>query len=47
MRSMCGVKLVDKEMKKDPKQMLDVNETIDQLAKANNVRLHRHVLTKG
>ena len=27
-------------------QMLDMNETIDQLVKANSVRWHRHALRK-
>ena len=31
---------------KDPKQMLDMNETIDQLAKANSIRWDGHVLRK-
>ena len=37
-RNMCGVKLMDKKSIKDLIQMLDLNETIDQLAKANSVR---------
>ena len=37
-RVMCGVKLVDKNSTKDPLRMLDLNETIDQLARANSVR---------
>ena len=45
-RSMCGVKLMDKKSTKDLKQMLYLNETIDQLAKANSVRWHEHVLRK-
>ena len=46
MRSMCGVKLVDKKSTKDIMQMLDLNETIDQLAKANSVCWYGHVLRK-
>ena len=38
MIDMCGVKLMDKKSTKHPMQMLDLNETIDQLAKANSVR---------
>ena len=37
MRSMCGVKLVDKKSTKDLMQMLNLSEAIDQLAKANTV----------
>ena len=36
-RNMCGVKLMDKKSTKEIMQMLDLNETIDQLAKANRV----------
>ena len=45
-RCMCGVKLVYNKSTKDVMQMLDLNETIDQLAKANSVRWHGHVLRK-
>ena len=44
--NMCGVKLVCMKLTKDLMQMLDLNETIDQLAKANSVRWHGHVLRK-
>ena len=44
--SMCGVKLADKKLTKDLMQMLDMNETIDQLANANSVRWHGHLLRK-
>ena len=37
-RNMCGVKLMDKKSTKDPMQMLDLNETMDQQAKVNSVR---------
>ena len=46
MRSMCGVKLVDKKLTKDLMQMLDLNETIDQLARANSGHWYGHVLRK-
>ena len=46
MRSMCGMKLVDKKLTKDLMHMLDLNKTIDQLAKANSVRWYGHVLRK-
>ena len=36
--NMCGVKLIDKRLTKDPMQMLDLNETTDQLARASSVR---------
>ena len=44
--SICGVKLMDKKSSKDLMQMLDLNETIDQLEKANSVRWYGHVLRK-
>ena len=46
MRSMCGVKLMDKKLTKDLMQMLDLYEAIDQLAKANSARWYGHVLRK-
>ena len=46
MRNVCGVKLMDKKSTRDLMQMLDLNETIDQLAKANSVRWYGHVLRK-
>ena len=36
--NMCGVKLMDKKSTKDLMWMLDLNETIDQLVRANSVR---------
>ena len=45
-RNMCGVKLMDKKSTKDPMQMSNMIETIDQLAKANSVRWYGHVLRK-
>ena len=39
-------KLVDKMLTKDQMQMLDFNETMDQLTKANSVRWYGHVLRK-
>ena len=38
--------LMDMKSIKDLIQMLDMNETIDQLAKANSVRLYGYVLRK-
>ena len=46
MRSMCGVKLMDKTLTKDLMQILDLNEAIDQLARANRVSWYGHVLRK-
>ena len=46
MRNKCGVKLIDKKSTKDLMLMLDLNETIDQLAIANSVRWYGHVLRK-
>ena len=45
-RNMCAVKLMDKKSTKDIMQMLDMNETMDQLAKANSVSWYGHVLRK-
>ena len=45
-RRMIGVKFVDKNMTKDLMQMLDLNETIYQLANINSVRWYGHVLRK-
>ena len=44
--NMCGVKLMDKKSTKDLMQMLDFNEIMDQLAKANSVRWYGHALRK-
>ena len=37
-KSMCGVKLVDNKLTKYLMHMLDLNETIDDLAKAKSFR---------
>ena len=37
---------MDKKSTKDLMQMLDLSETMDQLAKANSVRRYGHVLRK-
>ena len=37
---------MDMKSTKDLMQMLDLNDTIDQLAKDNDVRWHGHVLRK-
>ena len=45
-RSMCGVKLMEMKSARYQMQMLDLNERINQLAKANSVHLYRHVLRR-
>ena len=45
-RAMCGVKLMDKKKTKDLMNMLGLEETVDQLAKANGVRWYGHVLRR-
>ena len=45
-RSMCGVKLMDKKSTKDVMLMLHMNETIHHLARCNSVRGYGHVLIK-
>ena len=45
-RNMCGVKLMDKNLTKDITQMLDLNETLDQLARADSVHWYGHALRK-
>ena len=42
-RNTSGMKLMDKKSIKDLMLMLDLNETIYQMAKANGVRWHGHV----
>ena len=38
MRSMCGVKLVDRKKMVELMEMLGLKETLDRMAKANGVR---------
>ena len=45
-RAMCGVKLMDKKKTEDLMEMLGLEESVDQLAKANGVRWLGHVLRK-
>ena len=45
-REMCGVQFNDSKRSKDFMFILGLNETIDQLAVANSVRWHGHVLRK-
>ena len=44
MRSMCGVKLVDRKNMEELMEMLDLKETFDRMAKANGVRCYGHVI---
>ena len=37
---------MDKKLSKDLMQMLDMNEAIDQLARANSVRWYGHILSR-
>ena len=46
-RAMCGVQLKDKKRSIDLMFMLGLNETIDQLARANSVCWYCHVLERG
>ena len=44
MRTIRGVKLMDNKSTKGLMQMLDLNEAMDQLARASSVRWYGHVL---
>ena len=46
MRSMCGVKLVDRKKMEDLMEMLGLMETLDRMAKANGVRWYGHVIRR-
>ena len=46
-RNMCADKLIDRKSTNDLMQALDLNESIDQLAKANSVRWYGHILRKN
>ena len=45
-RAMCGVQLKDRKRSTELTYMLDLKETIDQLAMANSVCRHGHVLRR-
>ena len=45
-RSMCGVKLVDRKDMEDLMEILGLKETLDRMAKANGVRWYRHVIRR-
>ena len=45
-RAMCGQKVVDRETTKKQMDMLELKETIDRLATANEIRWYGHVLRR-
>ena len=45
-RSMCGVKLVDRKKMEDLLEMLGLNEMLDRMAKASGVRWYGHVIRR-
>ena len=47
MRSMCGVKLVDRKNAADLMKMLGLKETLDKMAQANGVRWYGHVVRRN
>ena len=46
-RSMCGVKLVDRKNTEDLMKMLGLKETLDKMAQANGVRWYGHVVRRN
>ena len=45
-RSVCGVKLVDRKNTEELMEMLGLKKTLDRLAKANGVRWYGHVIRR-
>ena len=45
-RSMCGVKLVDRRKMEELMEMLGLKEVLDRMAKANGVRWYGHVIRR-
>ena len=45
-RSMCGVKLVDRKNAEELMEMLGLKKTLDRMAKANGVRRYGHVIRR-
>ena len=45
-RSMCGVKLVDRKNMEELMEMLGLKEALDRMAKANEVRWYGHVIRR-
>ena len=46
MRSMCGVKLEDRKKMEDLMKILGLKETLDRMAKANEVRWYGHEIRR-
>ena len=44
--AMCGTKLMEKERTEDLMEMLELKETVLQMAKVNGVRWYGHVLRR-
>ena len=42
-KSMRGVKLVDRQNMEEPMEMVGLKETLDRMAKANGIRWYEHV----
>ena len=45
-RSMCGIKLVDRKNMEELMEMLGLRETLDGMAKANGLRWYGHVIRR-
>ena len=45
-RAMCGVKLMERKRTEDLMEILELKETVVQMAKANGVRWYGHVLKR-
>ena len=45
-RSMCGVKLVDRKKMEELMEILGLKETLDRMARANGVRWYGHVIRR-
>ena len=45
-RSMCGVKLVDRKNNEELTEMLGLEETLDKMAKVNGVLWYEHVVRR-
>ena len=46
-RSMCGVRLVDRKIMEELMEMLGLKETLNRMAKANGVRSYGHVIRRN
>ena len=46
-RALCGLQVKDRKRAEDLMLMLDLNETIDQLATTNGMHWYGHVLRRG